>query len=43
MKKLFSIVAMFGLLGMVLLTGCKQEEATPTAPPVPKTNAPAAP
>ena len=35
MKKLFSIVAMLALVGMVLLTGCKQEEAAPTAPAAP--------
>jgi len=43
MKKLFSIVAMLALVGMVLLTGCKQEEAAPTTPATPPTNAPAAP
>jgi hypothetical protein len=43
MKKLLSIVAMLALVGVVLLTGCKQEEAAPTAPAAPATNAPAAP
>jgi hypothetical protein len=43
MKKLLSIVAVLALVGMVLLTGCKQEEAAPTPPAVPATNAPAAP
>jgi len=41
MKKLLSFVALLALVGMVLLTGCKQEEATPAAPPTPSTNAPA--
>jgi hypothetical protein len=42
MKKLFSIVAMVALLGTVVLTGCKKEEAAPEAPAAPSTNAPAA-
>ena len=43
MKKLFSIVALVALVGTVVLTGCKQEEAAPEAPVTPSTNAPAAP
>jgi hypothetical protein len=43
MKKLFSFVAMLALVGMVLVTGCKQEEPAPTPPAAPSTNAPAAP
>ncbi len=42
MKKLLSFVAMLAVVGLVLLTGCKQEEAAPTVPAVPSTNAPAA-
>jgi hypothetical protein len=42
MKKLLSLVALLAVVGTVLLTGCKQEEAPPTAPTPPSTNAPAA-
>jgi len=42
MKKLSSIVAILAVVGMVLLTGCKPEEAAPKAPAAPATNAPAA-
>jgi hypothetical protein len=42
MKKLLSLVAMLAVVGTVLLSGCKQEEAAPAAPTPPSTNAPAA-
>lgn len=43
MKKLFPIVALLALVGAVVLTGCKKEEAPPTPAPDAPTNAPAAP
>jgi hypothetical protein len=43
MKKLFSLIAVLGLVCVGLLTGCnKQETAAPT-PDMPSTNAPAMP
>jgi len=38
MKKIFCIIALFGLVGTVLLTGCQKEE-TPSTPSTPATNA----
>lgn len=38
MKKIFYIIALFGLVGAALLTGCKKEE-TPAPPTMPATNA----
>jgi hypothetical protein len=44
MKKLLSLVAIFALVGVGLLVGCKkQETTTPPVPDMPSTNAPAAP
>ncbi|HVU26148.1 MAG TPA: hypothetical protein VHG71_00160 [Verrucomicrobiae bacterium] len=40
MKKLFTLVAVLGLVCAAMLTGCKKEE-TPTTPAPPSTNAPA--
>jgi len=52
MKKMLSLVALFSLVCVALLTGCKKEETTTStmpdatatnAPAAPATNAPAAP
>jgi uncharacterized lipoprotein YajG len=43
MKRIFYIVALSGLFGAALLTGCQKEEttSTPATPAMPSTNAPA--
>jgi len=38
MKKIFYIIALFGLAGAALLSGCQKEE-TPSTPTMPATNA----
>jgi len=38
MKKIFYIIAIFGIAGAALLTGCQKQE-TPPAPSMPTTNA----
>jgi hypothetical protein len=40
MKKLFSVIAMIAVVGTVLLSGCKKDDAPPP-PAEPPTNAPA--
>jgi len=45
MKKLLSIVALFGLVCVGLVSGCKKQSESmtpPSAPAMPSTNAPAA-
>jgi hypothetical protein len=46
MKKLFPVLALLAVVGMVLVSGCSQSNDTPKppadAPAAPSTNAPAA-
>lgn len=45
MKKAYYIIALFSLVGVALLAGCKKQEeppaTTPATPEMPATNAPA--
>jgi hypothetical protein len=43
MKKLFPLIAVFGVVCAGLFSGCKKEEAPATAPDMPSTNTPAMP
>jgi hypothetical protein len=43
MKKLFSLIAIFGVVCAGLFAGCKKEEAPAATPDMPSTNAPAMP